>query len=476
MTRSEPDRRSFLRRSLGTLGTVSALQALAMSAGPCGGSSGSRRRSYGPLAPALDASTGLPLLRLPEGFWYTSFGWTDDPLVGGAPTPPNHDGMAVVGQVGSNLVLVRNHEVGGIGTPFGDPAITFDANAAGGTVTLLFDPAMGMYTSSAASLVGTVRNCAGGPTPWGSWLSCEETTDGTADGFDEDHGWIFEVPADQGARPVPLVGMGRFLHEAVAVDPATGIVYETEDRRHAAGLYRFTPVMPNTLFGLEQGGALEMLAVVGQPNADLQEARTGDEFQVEWVLIDDPAAPPQSGVGPFTGFDGEATSASGPFLQGDAKGAARFRRLEGAWAGDGGIYFVDTEGGVPAPDSGKPEGSVWFLDPAAGRLRVVFESAAAATLDNPDNMTLSPRGGLVLCEDGQSDPSRLHGLSSRGDLFTFAESDVVLAGEKNGISGDFRGSEWAGACFDPSGEWLFVNLQRPGITFAVTGPWGGGLL
>jgi secreted PhoX family phosphatase len=109
-------------------------------------------------------------------------------------------------------------------------------------------------------------------------------------------------------------------------------------------------------------------------------------------------------------------------------------------------------------------------------LRCVHTSRAESVLDNPDNVTVGPGGGLLLCEDGDRDGTRLSGLDRRGRLFPFARNDVVLDGEVQGLSGDFRDSEWCGACFDPSGRWLFVNLQSPGITLAITGPWRRGPL
>jgi len=105
----------------------------------------------------------------------------------------------------------------------------------------------------------------------------------------------------------------------------------------------------------------------------------------------------------------------------------------------------------------------------------VYASTDELTLGNPDNVTVSPRGGLVLCEDG-SDESFLHGLTPEGEIFPFALNTVVVNGERNGIVGDFSGSEWAGACFDHRGDWLFVNIQTPGITLAITGPWKDGAL
>ena len=157
------------------------------------------------------------------------------------------------------------------------------------------------------------------------------------------------------------------------------------------------------------------------------------------------------------------------FDQGWAKGGARFARLEGAWYGNGSIFFVSTSGGDAE------EGQVWEYEPMSETLRLVFESPSAEVLNAPVNICVSPRGGLVLCEDGGG-TEFLHGLTTAGDVFRFAQNNVILSGERNGISGDFTGAEFAGATFSPDGRWLFFNIQSPGITFAVTGPWRAGAL
>ena len=99
---------------------------------------------------------------------------------------------------------------------------------------------------------------------------------------------------------------------------------------------------------------------------------------------------------------------------------------------------------------------------------------------------MTPRGGLLLCEDaaGNNFPEgeRLVGLTLDGETFTFAQNNINLtAGQIGGAGkriapGDYRQSEWAGACYSPDGKWLFVNIQTPGITFAIKGPWGKGPL
>jgi secreted PhoX family phosphatase len=249
--------------------------------------------------------------------------------------------------------------------------------------------------------------------------------------------------------------MGRFVHEAVMVDPATGVVYETEDAR-PSGFYRFVPNVPGKL---GEGGDLFMLKVRGRPNLDLARvAMVGTMWDVEWVRIADPTAASRS-----------------PYKQGAAAGGARFRRLEGCWWSGRSGYFVCTDGG-PAG-----EGQVFEYTPAGETLRLIYVSPTGLSVDNPDNMTVSPRGGLLLCEDAAGDwvvGERLVGLTLEGNTFTFAQNSVRLPRRYNQrvAAADYHRREFAGACYSPDGRWLFVNVQVPGITFAITGPWGAGPL
>lgn len=412
---------------------------------------------YGPLQPVNDEATGLPLLHLPESFRYRSFGWTGDLLDSGARTPGAHDGMAAFPGPDGSVVLIRNHELSPA-TAF-DLGLAYDPEAGGGTTTVTFNPTSGLVMSARTSLAGTLRNCAGGATPWGSWLTCEETTLGPADNpvLTQSHGYVFEVPL--GGRPTlePIVAMGRFVHEAVAVDPETSIVYETEDQRRS-GLYRFTPRTPRRL---AEGGRLQMLAIDGQPRADLRSGqRAGMKFGIHWVDI---AAPDRAHV------DERQKDGGGVFAQGFEGGGAIFGRLEGAWFSGGRVFVTSTDGGDAKM------GQVWELDIRNQELRLVYESPGADVLNMPDNLVVSPRGGLVLCEDGTANPC-VHGLTRDGRIVRFARNNVVLNGERNGIAGDFRGREFAGATFSPDGRWLFVNIQSPGMTLAITGPWERGIL
>jgi uncharacterized protein len=445
-------RRSFLRTS--GVGACAASFA-ALSSRLEAGLPGIDALGYGPLGPVHDATTGLPLLELPEGFRYLTFGWTGDPMDDDRRTPPAHDGMAAFADDEGRVVLVRNHEIGPA-PAFGDRP--YDPQAGGGTTTLVFDPVSERVVSTRASLSGTTRNCAGGSTPWGSWLSCEESLGGPADRgslLSRQHGYIFEVPHNGVSDAQPLEAMGCFVHEAVAVDPQTGVVYETQDRAQA-GLYRF---VPKTRGRLANGGRLQMLAIDGRPRFDTSRGlRTGDSFDIRWADI---PAPDRTHV------SAEIGDGLGVLQQGLDRGGAIFSRLEGAVFGQGRLYVTATDGGEARM------GQVWELDPRRQRLRLVFQSPGARDLNMPDNICLSPRGGLVLCEDGTSVPS-VHGLTRDGRIFRFARNGVKLAGERGGWVGDFTAREFAGATYSPDGRWLFVNIQTPGITFAITGPWGNG--
>ena len=426
------------------------------------------------------------MLQLPDGFRYISYGWTGDIMSDAVRTPSLHDGMAVVkslgrgeplpgptfdgdpfyaqhlswwndwveqpvqGEAPNRVILVRNHEPGG-GAPYVDsPSITYRQTGAGGTTNLVFDTANGRWEHAWCTLAGTIRNCAGGVTPWGTWITGEETVDAG-------HGWSFDVGAYKG-DPTPCIDMGRFSHEACMVDPETGFVFQTEDSGNC-GLYLFVPRVPSEL---ARGGKLYMLKVPDNWQANLGYGLPiGTTWDVEWVRIKDPAATSES-----------------CFTQGFNKGGARFSRLEGAWWGEGALagkgYFLSTDGGQAG------EGQVFEIDYANAKLKLIYDSPGADELDNPDNMVVTPRGGLLLCEDAAgnqfTEGERLIGLNLNGETFTFAQNNIQLALSPNGViqPGDYRQNEWAGACYSPDGKWLFVNIQTPGITFAITGPFDKG--
>ena len=438
-----PSRRTFLRAGAVVTGALAAgplraLEALAETAEPiealAAGNAG-----YGPLKWA-----GRDL-ELPDGFWYVRFGAAGDKMSNGKPTPNIHDGMAAFPGPGGTIRLVRNHEVDGQKGAFANNP--YDRVAGGGTTNLVFDPKAARLVASYPSLAGTVRNCAGGVTPWGSWITCEETIVGLDHGYRMPHGYCFEVPAGATGpvKALPLKAMGRFIHEAVCVDPGSGIVYETEDRA-AAGFYRF---LPKTKQVLAAGGALQMLAIKGWWKADLRRSQhPGAWLPVSWVDIPDPDHR-NAGHNPSEVYE-----------QGLWRGGATFGRLEGCfWHNNGpwsGAWIVCTDGG----DAGL--GQVWWYDPVHTRIKLVYESRSAVALRHPDNVTVSPRGAVLLCEDGEGSRDRLKGLS-HGTLFDFARN--------RGSNGEFAGATWS-----PDGKWLFVNIQRPAATYAITGPWGRGPL
>ncbi len=430
---------------------------------------------YGPLVP-----DPARLLDLPRGFAYRIVSREGEPMSDGLTTPAAFDGMACFPIRGApgRVALVRNHEMWPNlteGGAFGaDHALAraiprakiFDFAAdgvpkLGGTTTLIWDVRRQRLLRSHLSLAGTCGNCAGGPTPWGSWLSCEETLEKDLPLASRAHGWVFEVPSSARGLvdPVPLTAMGRFIHEAAAVDGRTGVVYLTEDRTDSL-LYRF---LPNERGRLARGGRLQALALLDGRERDLRNwpadgsqfagqgraVAVGEAVSVRWIDMDNVESP-----------EGDLKD------RGFAAGALRFARGEGLALGrarrGSEIYISCTMGG-PAR-----LGQVWRYRPSPregardearrpGRLELFVETESADRLKNCDNVVVTPWGGLILCEDGPDDqPQYLRGVTPEGRLYTLAANSY---------------SEFAGACFSPDGTTLFVNAQSPGITFAVTGPW-----
>ncbi|MFE7957617.1 PhoX family protein [Streptomyces sp. NPDC057413] len=411
---------------------------------------------YGPLVPDPHG-----LLDLPEGFRYTVLSREGDPLRSGqGPVPSNHDGMAAFAGRGGRTHLVRNHEnraTARIPVPAVE-GITYDPAGKGGCTALALDSRNRVLAEHVA-IAGTAVNCAGGRTPWGTWLTCEETEDkaGT-NGYAKDHGFIFEVhPTDpHRTGAVPLTAMGRFQHEAIAIDPGTGIVYETEDAflKPFGLFYRFLPERPLGGVGsLRAGGRLQAMRVPGVPDlSTIQE--TGTSFDhVEWVDVPDPLA------------------ASTPTrLQDYGRGGiTHAQKLEGCYWGGAGVYFVSSFARSADGSAADHYGQIWRYDPRRRRLTlvVVFGPDTDVQLpgESPDNICLAPSGGLMVCEDGNG-AQHVFGVTRKGEVYAMAR------GRQNiGTAEQPEWGEFAGVTFSPDGDTMYVNCYTPGTTFAVTGPW-----
>lgn len=459
-------RRDVLRTgAVGGLGIMigGSLEAIA---GPAAAQAACRPPAgYGPLVP-----DPAGLLALPKGFKYTVVAQAGSTLLeSGQPTPSDADGTACF-RSRHGYVLVNNHEIGG-GEPYGVPplpGLTYDPGAAGGTTNIEVDQ-HGNRVREYVSLAGTHNNCAGGVTPWNTWLTCEETEQRATGAFTKNHGYVFEVdPSDPSANqhPVPLKFLGRYAHEAVAVDPHTHAIYLTEDAGGPLGLYfRWTP--PKHFRGGK--GALRKLALSpggdtagklqamhcsdhGRHVADLSEAtKPGTRYKVTWLDVPDRDAATVSVRVQFT--DDQVT---------------RSRKLEGQWWGEdggkSGVYFVASYARNSDGSRNEHDGQVWFYDPHSETvtLKTIFgvnpDPAADTNYDGPDNITVSPYGGVILAEDGEG-LSHLVGVTEGGTPYTLARNEL-------------NESEFTGPTFSQDASILFANIQTPGYVFAITGPWG----
>lgn len=417
-------------------------------------------QGYGALVPDPEK-----ILDLPSKFSYHVISRAGERMDDGFYVPGKHDGMAAFAGPDGKTILVRNHELEPQQleySPFGannelfeklNRAKVYDLGKGnrpglGGTTTLVYDTRARRLERHFLSLAGTHRNCAGGPTPWNTWVTCEETSVVASGNVAQDHGYNFEVPATADlslADPVPLKAMGRFRHEAIAVHPNSGVVYQTEDQSDGL-IYRFIPNRPGEL---PAGGKLQALKVRGSHGLDTrnwrqQHVAVGESLDVEWVDVRDVESPEDD------------LRYQGRF----EKGAARFARGEGMWYGREAVYFACTNGGrlqkgqiwkyTPSPEEGRPAES---NNP--GKLELFIEPNDSTLVENADNLTVAPWGDLVVCEDGPGF-QYVVGVTPEGKIYQIGRTTV---------------SELAGATFSPDGSTLFVNVQTPGWTLAIRGPW-----
>ena len=412
-------------------------------------------------------------LDLPKGFSYKEISGRGELMDDGLFVPGQHDGMGAFPGPDGKVILVRNHELNpshSKHSAFGstlskwrnydstkayDPGTKKQLGGYGGTTTILYNPKTQKVDKQFLSLSGTEWNCAGGVTPWGSWISCEETVSTRSKGlYSKDHGYNFEVPAsiNQVANPIPLIEMGRFRHEAIAVEPKSGIVYQTEDR-HDGLIYRF---IPRERGMLESGGRLQALCIRIHKSMDTRNWRSTDRkkspnmpiskwIPTSWVNIDSVESPDDS-----------------LRKQGFAKGAAVFARSEGMWYGNNSLYWACTNGGpfmkgqifryIPSQYEGTLRENT-----KPGMVQLYIQSHSSKVLENCDNLTVAPWGDLFICEDHQGSGGVVR-VTKKGEISKFAENH-------------YSSSELAGACFSPDGKTLFLNLHKDGKTFAITGPW-----
>jgi secreted PhoX family phosphatase len=433
---------------------------------------------YGPLKP-----DPYGVFDLPQGFSYRIVSQAGERMSDGLYTPFKADGMGCFPGGGSQVILTRNHELKPADRNFGpfgvrerletqrgtglgvgkgrlDPARAYDLDAdghplPGGVAVVTYDLKTKQTVRQHMALTGTAVNCAGGQTPWGSWLSCEETTLLPGQGGAKDHGWVFEVPASARGQiqAAPLKALGRFQHEAIAIDPRTGVLYLTEDSYDQMGLlYRF---LPNTPGKLHRGGRLQAMGFKDSPDAgdsrnhERTDWRQGDWREVVWIDLD--------------GIDNPHADLA---QRGHAAGAAFVARGEGIHWGENEVFVCASTGGprkfgqilryVPSRFEGQPGER-----DEPGRLQLFLESRDQSIINNADNITVSPWGHLIVSEDDTTHERRNHlrGVTPDGKAYAIGRN----------VFREY--AELAGVCFSPDGSTLFVNIYWPGITLAITGPW-----
>lgn len=439
------------RRFLAATGSAfAALSASGCSTAPApqiarAGNPGRGATGYGPLV-----KDPAGMLDLPEGFSYRVLSRLGNAMSDGGAVPDKADGMGCLDLGNGRIALVRNHELVPTDDAGGTLAHGYGTRdgtiVPGGTTTIVLDAQTLAVEQEYRSLAGTIRNCSGGVTPWGSWLTCEEAPTGPGqrygEGLAKNHGWVFEVPAAAGRQveAVPLTAMGRFNHEAACVDPRSGIVYLTEDRDDSV-LYRFLPKEPGNLAA---GGRLQfMVATDGtrdSRNWDGSAMQVGVAKAVRWIDIDNVEAPEDD-----------------LRLRAAAEGGVLIARGEGIHMGEDEFYVCSTSGGA------KKLGQVFRIRPgydgADDRFELFFESESKEQFNYGDNLTVAPFGDLIVCEDQYTDPvdNYLRGITPEGVAYPFGRLNMQ--------------TELAGGCFSRDGKWFFVNAYSPTVTVAITGPW-----
>ena len=400
------------------------------------------------------------ILNLMKGFNYSIISEKGQLMSDGLTVPDYADGMASFKGKNGRIILIRNHEIGHFKSiekildknPVyknsnyinKNKSLIYDVGknspCCGGTTTIVYNPKTKEIENEYLSLLGTLVNCAGGITPWGTWISCEETVNVKGNNLLKNHGYNFEVIPYQHTQlnnAIPLKAMGRFRHEAVAIDPSTSIAYQTEDRDDGL-IYRF---IPNVKKKYSKGGKLQALVAKNKNTNDTrnwnkQNFIKDQLYNIEWIDLDDVDNPKD---------DMRYRAA--------AKGAAFFARPEGMWYDDDEIYFTCTSGGK------KKLGQIWKINVKSQTLELIFESYNSDTMRACDNITISPWGDVIVCEDGRG-RDRILGIKKNGETYVMAENIL-------------NSSEFAGVNFSPDGNILFVNIYSPTMTLAITGPWKG---
>ncbi|MDH5603245.1 MAG: DUF839 domain-containing protein [Cyclobacteriaceae bacterium] len=417
------------------------------------------------------------ILSLPRGFSAKVISRAGDKMSDGLYSPGSHDGMGLFPWGKDKVMLIRNHELmpGSLSQgPYGknlellekvekekiyDLSRSSDKICMGGTTTFIYNEKSGKIELEYLSLAGTVRNCSGGVTPWKSWITCEESPLRMGDPdylLEKEHGYNFEVPATDKiglTDPVPIKAMGRFVHESIAVHPETGIVYQTEDESNGL-IYRYLPdKTPRKVGDLHKGGRLQCLALADWESADtrnraeLNTARfpKNKPFDVFWIDLEEAKSP-----------DNELR------IIGHAKGAALFASGEGMSYGNGELFFTASYGGqIGAGQIFKYTPSIYEGQPREkehpGKLELFLESNDPEVFRYCDNVTIAPWGDIIICEDVAD--ARIIGITPKGKAYVIAKNI------------GYRESEFTGPVFSTSGNTLFVNIQNPGLTLAITGPW-----